>query len=157
MDVTVLCDNCPTMFETEWRADDPATFTAECPSCGVTADIDGMFTATPTPEEGIEEQTRALRSSRGGWWPKVRELLRERGVEPDRSALAEWFPDDTQDEFGVVVTRDGLVFAFDYCYFHRPLDQGWIANWRDLTTTWPDGPYHEAIARAAKFLAQEGC
>jgi hypothetical protein len=46
-------------------------------------------------------------------WSRLRALVRERGVDPDRIALATLFPDDTDMEFGIVVTPEQEVYEFD--------------------------------------------
>jgi hypothetical protein len=106
-------------------------------------------------EDWVVYETRQFRSSKGGWWPKVRELLHERGVDPARSALALWFPDNPDQYTAFVVTWDGRVFEFDYDYFDRPLNGGSIINWRDLTGTWPRRDEREHIWKAMALLPAE--
>jgi hypothetical protein len=42
----------------------------------------------------------------------LRALLSERDVDPQAAILADFFPDDVDQEFGVVVTRDRQVIQF---------------------------------------------
>jgi hypothetical protein len=52
-------------------------------------------------------------------YARLRELLRERGLDPDAVALADFFPDDGHLMFGVVVTQDDRVFEFDFVFRER--------------------------------------
>jgi hypothetical protein len=49
-----------------------------------------------------------LRDGDDDLWRRLRELLRERGIDPDATHVEQSFEDDDRHEFGLVVTRQGV-------------------------------------------------
>ena len=60
----------------------------------------------------FRELTNLLRSKEGPFWSRLRDLLSQRGIHPQRAVLAECFPDDNSFEFGIIVKEDGSVFSW---------------------------------------------
>ncbi|SRR5258706_16295689 len=87
--------------------------------------------------EDIVTRTEALRSNPKPMWSRIRELLRERGIEPTMSALLEFFPDDTSFQYGVLATADGRLFQFGFDYLHRTEAEGTFTEWRDCSASPP--------------------
>lgn len=103
-----------------------------------------------------EASTRLLRGSSDPLYARVRQLLTERGVDVEHSALAAFFPDDTNMEFGVVVTPDRRVYEFDLHYGKGDLTQqvapAQITDWRDRTDWWRDMPRRTDVEDAMRLL-----
>jgi len=103
--------------------------------------------------------TQLLREDGDPVWSRLRELLMARGLDPHRIALADFFPDDTDMEFGIVVTPDGHVYEFDFIYGKGDLvaqaGTATISDWRDRTTWWRDTPHRAQIEQAFRLLADE--
>jgi hypothetical protein len=55
--------------------------------------------------------TPLLRTSTKEQWPAVRAFLKDRGVDPDRGAVGDVFPD--QGLFIIVAAEDGRAFEID--------------------------------------------
>ena len=84
----------------------------------------------------IKQDTSRLRSSPAPVYARIRELLRERGVDPDMSLAAVMYQDDVELEYGVIVTADRRVFEFDFDYSKGPVEEGIFRRWRDLTDSY---------------------
>jgi hypothetical protein len=109
--------------------------------------------------DSAADSTRLLRMDDDPMWIRLRSLLVDRGLDPQRVALATLFPDDTNMEFGIVVTADGSVYEFDFIYGKGDLNQqaatAFIADWRDRTAWWRDTPHRREIESALQLLATE--
>src|SRR5215471_15496291 len=103
----------------------------------------------------IVTRTEAIRSSPEPVWSRIRELLLERGIEPARSALVEFFPDDTSFDFGVVATADGRLFQFGYDYLHASQGDGVFTQWRDCSGCPPAICSDEAVTAAFRVARGE--
>jgi hypothetical protein len=107
---------------------------------------------TRTEQEEIRALTTLLRMNTDPFWSRLRDLFRDRGVNPDQAVLAECFPDDTSFEFGIVVSLGGSVFQFGFDYRNRPIADGILTEWVDLTTRFQSTPYHSSIDEALLLL-----
>ena len=74
--------------------------------------------------------TPLLRTSTNEQWPAVREFLKDRGVDPDRAAVGDVFPD--QGLFIIVAAEDGR--AFELTTWFEPDDETnyVIESWHEL-------------------------
>ncbi|HEX6393426.1 MAG TPA: hypothetical protein VFZ97_08285 [Acidimicrobiales bacterium] len=110
-------------------------------------------------EDVATQSTRLLRESDDPVWVRLRELLTAKGLEPGRIALADFFPDDTDMEFGIAVTPEGHVYEFDFRYGKGDLRTAaataTISDWRDRTDWWRDTPSRQQIEAAFRLLARE--
>jgi hypothetical protein len=92
-------------------------------------------------------------------WTRLRWLLVDRGLDPQKIALATLFPDDTNMEFGIVVTAEGTVYECDLVYGKGDITQqaatAFIADWRNRTAWWRDTPHRSEIESALRLLATE--
>ena len=107
-----------------------------------------------TKREYVLRCTELLRDSPDPMWRRSRELLEERGVSPATSFLATSFPDDTDFEFGVIVTSDRRVYQFGLDYLHKPVEQGVFTEWVDLTERHAGSPYREDVAAALDLVSE---
>lgn len=56
-------------------------------------------------QDAARTMTQLMRTNNDPFWDRLRFLLHERGIDTDTAILADCFPDDTDFEYGVVVTR----------------------------------------------------
>ncbi len=115
----------------------------------------GVMSRHSRDEQFINEQTSTMRTSQDPLVAGIRRCLLDKGVQVATAAIAEWFPDDTSFEFGVVVTVDGRVFQFGYDYLGKPEDEGSISEWEDLTASWKSCPYAQTIEVAMTINSSE--
>src|SRR4051812_2169495 len=94
------------------------------------------------------ELTELLRAGDEPVWSRLRELLVEKGLDPDEVIMAELSFDDDSLEFGLVVTPDHRVFQFDFDHLHNAIPTAEFSTWRDLTTSWQNSPYDELVSAA---------
>jgi hypothetical protein len=89
------------------------------------------------------------------YWVRLRELLRERGINPDEAVMAQSFPDDARLEFGIVVTPEGRVVEFDFDYLRVTEGEGSFTAWTDVSDRWEGGPWAQEIATALGLIEDE--
>jgi hypothetical protein len=110
-------------------------------------------------ESMAEASTRLLREATDPLYVRLRSQLAERGIDVDQSALAAFFPDDGNMEFGVVVTPDRRVFEFDLHYgkgdLRQQTDTATITDWRDRTEWWSSTPSRADVEDAFRLLGLE--
>jgi hypothetical protein len=99
-----------------------------------------------TKRDQIRLLTKLARESDEPLWARIRVLLREKSLDPARVFVAECFPDDTQFEFGIVVTDDGRVFQFGFDYLHRKVEDGMFSEWDEITVRFTTTPHRDSIA-----------
>jgi hypothetical protein len=83
------------------------------------------------PQE-VLDLTRQLREDNDVFWSRLRELLRDKGIDVETSWLAELYPDDGED-YGMIVTADCHTYQFAYNDRHEPLHESILAEWNDRT------------------------
>ena len=109
-------------------------------------------------ESMAEASTRLLRESDDPLWARLRMLLAERGIDPSRCALGALFPDDTDMEFGVVVTPDRAVFEFDLHHGTGDLthqaETAFVSDWRNITDWWESSSSRQYVEDALPLLLE---
>ena len=103
--------------------------------------------------------TRLLRGSDEPLFQRLRVLLAERHVDPQAAVLADLFPDDVDQEFGLLVTQDHRVIEFVVHYgrggdLKQQAADATIGEWKDITSWWDATP-HAPTIRLALDLAHE--
>lgn len=104
--------------------------------------------------------TELLRTSDEQPYRRLRELLVENGRDPQTDVLADLFEDDTDQEFGVLVTdtlRRVLTFVMHYGGrgdVKTQVDQATVHDWQDITDRWESSPYQHIIADAMAMVDQ---
>jgi hypothetical protein len=73
--------------------------------------------------------TALLRTGDDPFWIRLRELLRERGLDPEELELVESQEEGERYEFGIVVTPEGHRFQYTIYYGETPLEQAEFQEW----------------------------
>lgn len=81
----------------------------------------------------VELFTKLLRNGDEPFWLRLRTLLRDKGLDPSTLVLAESFPDDTDFEFGIIITPDRHVFQFGVSWFGDAIENAKLKEWNELT------------------------
>lgn len=108
-------------------------------------------------DSGAALSTELMRTSTDPLFVRLRQLLGERGIDVHSDVLADLFPDDVTQEFGVLVTRDHRVFTF---IVHLGLRgdlrtqaaTAVLADWTDITGQWRSTPYAPSVRDAFAVL-----
>jgi hypothetical protein len=100
----------------------------------------------------IQQLTGLFRASEEPFWMRLREAVRERRVEPDKSLLADSFEDDINFEFGILVTHDRRVIQYGFSYSDQSFSDGTLTEWNDLTERWNSSPYRSEVSIALEML-----
>lgn len=101
--------------------------------------------------DDIRTFTNLFRTSTDPFWVCLREVVRERGVDPGKSLLVDSVEDDINFEFGIIVTQDRRVIQFGFLYTDSVAD-GKLAEWQDLTERWESSPYRSEISAGLSLL-----
>jgi hypothetical protein len=104
-----------------------------------------------------ELSTELLRSSEDPLWSRLRQLLTEHGVDISTDILADLFPDDVDQEFGVVVTKERKVATFVFHYGRQgdlkaQAATGTIHYWNNISAWWQASPYRAQVEDAIGLL-----
>lgn len=111
--------------------------------------------------EHIRQLTQRMRHSDEAYWPRVRAALTDKGVEVERSWLADAWPEDYGFELGYVVTGSGDVYRFGFNW-RRGVNEGVFSEWVQLSNDlelesddeWAIAS--EAIRSARQLLQESG-
>lgn len=100
--------------------------------------------------------TRSLRGSDDPLLARVRELLTGRGIDVKTAVLAQLFPDDVDQEFGVLLTPDHRVITFVMHHARKgdlaaQLANSIIYEWDVITETWESSPYRNYVHDALEL------
>ena len=126
-----------------------------------------MSDSSPRSGDSYDRQVAALytpklRTSNEPRWERLRTRLAEVGVAPTDAAVGSLFPDDVNLEFGILATRDGRAFSFEFDFLRdesgnaipspaearvEPLVQ---LNERQMTFT-----YARGVWAAHEYLSEE--
>ena len=109
-------------------------------------------------ETVAQRSTALLRTSEDSLFVRLRGLLPDRGVDVNADVLADLFPDDVDQEFGVLVTAARRVFTFVLYYGRRgdlraQVDDAVIGEWTEITDYWQASPYQDSVREAFEVLA----
>ena len=100
----------------------------------------------------IRQLTALLHSSGDPFWSRLRDLLRSRGVDPEKRSWPSVFRTTAHSSFGIVVSAGGSVFQFGFDYLHEPITDGVFTEWEDLTTSFRSTPHHSSIGEALRLV-----
>lgn len=95
--------------------------------------------------KSIQELTKILRESDDALVKGIRACLKEKGVEPSSVIVAEWFPDDVDFEYGIILDSNKKIFQFGYDYHNKKEGNGEFSEWQDITTNWKDIPLYQSV------------
>jgi hypothetical protein len=102
-----------------------------------------------------KQLTDALRGSDDADWTRLRQLMHERGVDPQHAVLAEAFPDDEFQEYGIVIARDGRVFQYVFEFPEGDAARGFFLEWNDRSGDWQSVYPPGAVEAGFELLRQE--
>jgi len=110
-------------------------------------------------DKTAELSTRLLRTSDDPLFARLRHLLPEWGIDIQQDVLADLFPDDADQEFGVVVTTDRRVFTFVLHYGRKgdlkaQAASAVLADWTEISTRWESSPYAQNVRDAVELIAR---
>lgn len=100
----------------------------------------------------INQLTGALRNSTHPLDVRLREVLAEKGIDPQQCVVANMMQEDPCVESGFLVSDDGRVYEFELYYRDRPLQAATLRVWRDVTHTYQTRAFGPAIAVALTML-----
>jgi hypothetical protein len=100
----------------------------------------------------IAELTGSLRRSEEKLFPRLRQLLAERGVNPDTTVLVEMFSDEREFEYGIVVTAGRAVYQFGLDCMGRTPDTAELIEWVDWTNTYQLAAFRAHVDAALEYL-----
>ena len=105
--------------------------------------------------EEIQKNTSELRSGTDELWVRLRELLVEKGIDPESQILAYSYPEDLHFELGVLVGKDGKIYQYGFDYLHKNILKGTFSEWVDLTGKHETTPYRNEIEAALQMFREE--
>ncbi|MDX1763743.1 MAG: hypothetical protein R3231_05430 [bacterium] len=103
----------------------------------------------------IQENTKLLQGSDQPLWVRVRELIREKGIDPLRATVAYAYPEDLHFELGVIVTPEGRVFQYGFDYLHQAISDGVFSEWEELTDRYESSPYRNQVTQALRMAVTD--
>ncbi len=110
----------------------------------------------PTEMESreVREGTEKLRHSDDDLWPRLRELLAEKGLDPNDLAVVMLWPEDGAVLAGHVLHRSGRVFFFEFSYADRDHHGDFLRKW-EARSNFDPGPWKGSFAAARELLAEK--
>jgi hypothetical protein len=131
--------------------------------------LDGMLWTTSSrrlvramrPMDSIEKNTLNLRASEAPDWRRLRERVVASNLDPRHVAVADLFPDDVDQLFGILVALDGRAFKFALELGPRgDLRRRWeevqTSEWEEITSTDLRDRYRRVIDPALQSLQSQG-
>jgi len=101
--------------------------------------------------DDIQTFTSVFRTDTDPFWIRLREVVRERGIDPSTSLLVFSVEDDINFEFGIIVTHDKRVIQYGFSYTDSVAD-GQLTEWQDLTERWAASPYRSDVSTGLSLL-----
>jgi hypothetical protein len=105
-----------------------------------------------TEREMVQERTNLFRTSAEPFWVRLRQVMKEQGVEPATSMLAESFEDDVNFEFGILITCERRVIQYGFRYSEPSFSDGKLTEWNDVTERKDSIPHQSQVATAFSII-----
>jgi hypothetical protein len=107
-----------------------------------TSALHGQATPTVSALWEARRLTDALRTNDKLVWVAIREFLTERGIDPNKSAVGEWGPEEA-GEVGVLVTPDRTAFELEVEWWDGRIDviSKSELTYPDLLLMWAQGAF----------------
>jgi hypothetical protein len=104
-------------------------------------------------------ETEALRTSHEPQYQRLRQLLVERGLDPQQLVLSEFFNDERKLMFGVLVAPDRRIWTFyvdelDSDAGDQTQRAARLYAWTDLTDSWENSGYEQGVKDGLQVLAE---
>jgi len=93
----------------------------------------------------VTNLTADFRTSGESPYPRLRELLHRKGIQPDRALLVQLHSEDTNMLLGIIVTSSRRVFLFLFDFLRVPIELGDFREWTDLTGQTTDIEYRAFV------------
>jgi hypothetical protein len=130
-------------------------------------DLAGAVSGSPVPDAFDRSVTTLftpmLRESPEPRWARLRRRLGEERIDPRDAAIGTLFPDDGSMEFGIVVSRGGRAFAFDFDFLRdsegnriESRSDARVVNFTPLDDRQRDFTYARAVRAGLWLLSSEG-
>ncbi len=100
--------------------------------------------------KNIQELTTIFRESDSSLVKGIRVCLEKKDVEPTSVIIVEWFPDDVDFEYGIIIDSNKKIFQFGYNYHEKDEDKGEFSEWLDITLNRKDIPLNQSLDIALK-------
>lgn len=110
---------------------------------------EGYLVTESQSRNEVRELTHLLRQSDDDYWRSLRAVLAQKGIDVERSWLADVWPEDYRFELGYVVASDGEVYRFGFDWT-QGRDKGVLREWVRLQNE------EELIADNEWAIAEEG-
>jgi hypothetical protein len=143
-----------------WGLDDPSEFPLLRSRRYATRVIRDLGLEGGGEADYVRGVTAALRTSEEPPWPRIRELVKDKGIDPSAAVLADFFPDRYGTFLGVIVGAHGRAFGFCLLFFGDPEDPSWwnpikLFDWRELSEHEARKPHEEQIRIGIGVLEKE--
>ena len=103
--------------------------------------------------EEVNENTEALRGDEDIYFTQLREMLREKGIDPEEALLASFLEDEEENEYGLIVCGRNGVFEYE-----RSREKGApraFTTWTKLTDLTEAAREYPQLEVALELLAQK--
>ena len=104
-----------------------------------------------TEEDRIKYVTNRFRKGLDVCWVGIKVLLIDKGIDVKNLIVADSFSEDHNLIYVVIITQDRQVFEFYYDWLHKKESEGYIKEWKDLTST-PEAAYRNESVKLALQL-----
>jgi hypothetical protein len=103
-------------------------------------------------QDSVRAEALLLRESRDPYWIRLRDLLRDKGLDPKELLIGSW-PEDANLDEGWIVTTDARVYLFQLRHgargdINRQLREATLERWEEITSQ-PDRWYPREEVEAA--------
>lgn len=107
-----------------------------------------------TKRQEIERITKVLQVSPEELWGRIRFLLQEKGLVPERTIVACSYQEDYQYEFGIVVSEDKKIYQYGFDFLHKKIPEGTFKEWNDITEEYHKSPHRKEIEIALQIAKE---
>ncbi|MFF3493501.1 hypothetical protein ACFYWS_19330 [Streptomyces sp. NPDC002795] len=104
----------------------------------------------------VVQYTDLLRTSDYDLWSRLRVLLKDQGLDPDRTIVVDLLQEGPDHEDGQVISADHRVYRFTL-FYDQAAEHGarsaYIKGWTDITDSWQIGSLATRTADAFAWMS----
>ncbi|MHC5258080.1 hypothetical protein ACYSUO_09350 [Streptomyces sp. UC4497] len=104
----------------------------------------------------VVQYTDLLRTSDYDLWSRLRVLLKDQGLDPDRTIVVDLLQEGPDHEDGQVIAADRRVYRFTL-YYDQAAEHGarsaYLEGWTDITDSWQIGSLAPRTADAFAWMS----